>query len=126
MSSTGTVMNQYSTEATADSYWGYTDGLQTIQVVYAAYIGRIRIQASLSLTPTADDWFDLVPTTVAGTAFNSDGYVEFLSAKSGSEAYTVQGNFTYLRVYMDRESGPVGDGVTYIAYGQIMAVVLAT
>jgi len=131
LESTGTAMNTYSTEVKADSYYGYTDGLHTLQVTYADYVGKVRIQGTLSLTPTSTDWFDILPISVSGTAFTSDStgiYVEFGADPNwanGSEAYTVQGNFAWLRVYMDRET--VGDGSTYLGtYGQVTRVILST
>jgi hypothetical protein len=126
LESTGTTMNQYSTEVKGDSYYGYSDGFHTIQVIYNQFIGRLRIQATLDLTPETTDWFDIIPTTTAGTEFSGAGYVQFNSNNPGNvaEAYTFQGNFTHLRVYMDREH--VGDGSTYdTSYGQINRVILS-
>ena len=130
MSSTGSTMNQTSTAVKADSYYGYTDGLQTIQVIYAAYEGRLKIQATLDLEPAEADWFDLTPTIIAGDStfvtFAGETYVEFPDGSeiTGTEAYTVQGNFAFLRVKMDRSQ--VGDGNTYVSYGQITQVVMST
>lgn len=127
MSATGTEMNKYSTVAKGDSYYGFTDGLHTIQVTYNQYVGRLRIQGTLSLTPTDADWFDIVPVTTAGTFWNPSGYVQFNANNPAdlSEAYTFQGNFTFIRVYMDREH--VGDGATYdSSYGQVSRVILSS
>tara|TARA_B100000902_G_C27207957_1_gene862713 strand:+ start:492 stop:905 length:414 start_codon:yes stop_codon:yes gene_type:complete len=126
LSGTGTDMNKYSIEAKGDAYYGYSDGHHTVQVIYSQFVGRLRVQATLSLEPTASEWFDIIPSTVAGTEFNAGGYVQFNSSAPGnvSEAYTFQGNFTYVRVYMDREH--VGDGSTYdSSYGQISSVILS-
>ena len=126
LESTGITMNKYSTVVKGDSYYGYSDGFHTIQIIYSQFIGRIRIQATLDLTPETTDWFDIVPSTTAGTEFNGAGYVQFNSNNPGNtaEAYTLQGNFTFLRVYMDREH--VGDGTTYDnSYGQISRVILS-
>jgi hypothetical protein len=126
MDATGTNMNAFSTETKADSYYGYTDGLHTLQVTYDQFVGRLRVQATLSLNPTATDWFDILPTATAGRSFNPAGFVQFNANDPAdrSEAYTFQGNFTFIRVYMDRAH--VGDGVTYDpSYGQISRVVLS-
>ena len=126
MNATGTNMNAFSAQTQADSYYGYTDGLHTLQVTYDQFVGRLRVQATLSLTPTATDWFDLVPTSTAGRAFNPAGYVQFNANDPAdqSEAYTFRGNFTFIRVFMDRLH--VGDGDTYDpSYGQISRVVLS-
>ena len=48
MSASGTEMNKYSETVKGDSYYGFTDGLHTIQVTYNQYVGRLRIQGTLS------------------------------------------------------------------------------
>lgn len=126
LSATGTTMNQYSTEVKGDSYYGYSDGLHSVQVIYEQFVGRVRIQATLAISPESTDWFDLVPSTTAGTEFNSGGYVQFNSNDPANlaECYTFTGNYTFVRVYMDREH--VGDGTTYdSSYGQIRQVILS-
>ena len=126
LSTTSTDMNKYSTDVKGDSYYGYSDGLHSVQVIYEQFVGRVRIQATLSLEPSSTDWFDLVPTTTSGTEFNGAGYVQFNSNEPGNlaECYTFTGNYTFVRVYMDREH--VGDGTTYdSSYGQIRQVILS-
>ena len=127
MSASGTEMNKFSEAIKGDSYYGYTDGLHTFQVVYNQFIGRLRIQATLSLDPAEADWFDIIPSDSTGRRFNTEGYIQWNAnaPRSGSEAYTVQGNFTYLRIYIDRNH--VGDGATYdTSYGQISQVILSS
>jgi hypothetical protein len=127
MSATGTDMNKYSETVKGDSYYGFTDGLHTIQVTYNQFVGRLRVQCTLSLTPTDTDWFDIVPTTTSGSSWNPAGYIQFNANNPAdfSEAYTFQGNFTFIRIYMDREH--VGDGATYDdSYGQVSRVILSS
>lgn len=132
MSASGTDMNKYSEQAKGDSYYGYTDGLHTIQVTYNSFVGRFRIQATLSLEPTEADWFDLVIDPLSGlypgsNPWNEDGYIQYNAnaPASKSEAYTFKGNFAYIRTYMDREH--VGDGTTYDpSYGSITRVILSS
>ena len=127
LSATGTEMNKYSTVVKGDSYYGYTDGFHTIQVIYNQFVGRLRLQATLSLDPTESDWFDVVPSNTLGTSFNEAGFVQFNAndPAAGSEAYSFSGNFTFIRVYMDREH--VGNGTTYdSSYGQISRVILSS
>ena len=97
MSSSGTAMNKYSDEAKADSYYGYTDGIHTIQVVYANYVGRLHLQGTLVLNPTATDWFDIVVDPTEGlyagsSAWNDAGYIQFNAdapaTKSNSDTLT--------------------------------------
>lgn len=134
MSASGTDMNKLSDTVKGDSYYGYTDGLHTIQVIYNEFVGRFRIQATLSLEPTENDWFDIQQTlttygsvTDQAVAYNPMGYIQFNAndPADGSQAYTFQGNFAYIRTYMDREH--VGDGETYdTSYGQISRVILSS
>ena len=126
MSSTGSAMNAQSPVIKADSYYGYTDGLHTIQVVYDQYVGRFRVQCTLSLEPVERDWFDVSLSSVSGNGFNELGLIQYNvnNPANYTEAYTFQGNFTFLRVLMDRSY--IGDGTTYdSSYGQIARVILS-
>lgn len=134
LSATGTDMNKVSDSVKGDSYYGYTDGLHTIQTIYNDYVGRFRIQATLSLEPEEADWFDIqtdVTTygsiTNTAVAWNPLGYIQFNANDPavGSQAYTFQGNYTYIRVNVDRQH--IGDGSTYdSSYGQISKVILSS
>ena len=126
LSGTGTEMSKFSTEVKGDSYYGYTDGLHTIQVTYSQFIGRLRLQWTLAVEPTENDWFDIQPDNTNGRRFNENGYVQFNADNpaNGSEAYTFQGNFAWVRVYMDRTH--MGDSTTYDdSYGQLSRVILS-
>mgnify|MGYP003641382217 CR=1 FL=1 len=109
-SSTGSSMNVTTDKVEGDGYYGYSDGTHTLAVAFSAFKGRVSVQGTLSLTPTETDWFSIqiqAGLPVSGTA----GY-------TGVEAYTVVGNFTYLRVVIDRSH--LGDGTTYATdYGSI-------
>ena len=117
-SSTGSTLNVTTDKVEGDSFYGYTDGIQTIAISYNAFKGRVSVQGSLALTPTESDWFDI---QISG-GFNAagGGYKQFpisgTTGFTGVEAYTIQGNFTYLRVKVDRSYL----GSTYISdYGSI-------
>ena len=127
LGSTGTNMSQSSEDVKGDSFYGYSDGWHTIQVVYNQFVGRFHVEATLATTPTATDWFGIKPELTAGTGFSAgQSFVQFNSNDPGNvaEAYTFRGNFTYLRVRMDRAH--VGDGTTYDAsYGSISKAILS-
>jgi len=119
-SSTGSTMNLTTDKVEGDSYYGYTDGIHTIAVSYNAYKGRLFIQGTLALEPTDADYFNI--QVQGGLPASQGGYKQFpvsgTDGFTGVEAYTVEGNFTYLRVKMDRSY--LGDGTTYLTdYGSI-------
>ena len=96
--STGTNMNETSNSVKGDSFYGYSDGWHTIQVVYNQYVGRFHVEASLSTTPTDSDWFPIKPEVTNGTEFSAgESFVQFNSNNpgDGSEAYTFRGNFLH-------------------------------
>jgi len=112
-SGTGSNMNLTTDKVEGDSYYGYSDGLHTISISYNAFKGRIYFEGTLSLEPTEADWFNV--QVFGGVSAASGGYKQFpatgTAGKDGVEAYNVTGNFTYLRVKMDRSY--LGDGTTY-------------
>lgn len=119
-SSTGSDMNVTTDKVEGDGFYGYSDGIHTFAIAYNAFKGRVFVQGTLSLDPTEADWFNLqVP---GGRTPDQGGYKQFPTVGtegfSGVEAYTVEGNFTYLRVVLDRST--LGDGSTYSTeYGSI-------
>ena len=121
--STGTAMNKYTDDVKGDSYYGYTDGLHTMQIVYSNFVGRLHIQATLALTPAETDWFNVqVP---GGISISTGGYKQFpqtgTDGFTGVEGYNIQGNFAWLRVKLDRSY--IGDGTTYQAdYGSVDSI----
>lgn len=140
MGNTGSIMNKYSDIVRGDSYYGYTDGLHTLQFIYNEFVGRVRIQCTLSLDPTDDDWFDIIPEITTGKRWNPEGYLQWNSddfadpvgdppswrgRANHSEAYTFRGNYTFIRVFLDRRH--IADGITYDpSYGEISRVILSS
>lgn len=95
----------------ADSYFGYTDGIHSVSVKLNAFVGKIKIQGTLSLTPESADWGDIK-------------LIEKSSATTGTEIHTFKGNYVYLRAVLDRTG--VGDGNTYdSSYGSISQILLS-
>lgn len=77
-----------------DGYYGFSDGLHTIQISLNNFTGRIYIQGSLATNPGPTDWFDI----------RLDGntpFVQFTNS-SATNAYTFHGNIVYLRAKVDR------------------------
>jgi hypothetical protein len=143
MTNTGTDFNKVGIPIRADSWYGLTDGIHTVQVVYHNLTGGFGIQGTLSLEPAEEDWFwiqlvdsrgncsqypfiaypkdPLHPTQSPGGTLNQLG-------DTGTEAFTFQGNFTFLRAILTRDyirpvPMPQPDGRYYL--GQIDRVLLS-
>ena len=119
-SSTGSTMSLTTSNEEGDSYYGYSDGIHTIAISYNSFKGRVSVQGTLALTPTDADFFDI--QIQGGLTAAAGGYKQFPTSGTdgftGVEAYTITGNFTYLRVKVDRSY--LGDGTTYDStYGAI-------
>lgn len=110
LTNTNTQWNVIGEPIRADAYYGYTDGLHTVQVVYTNFVGGFGIQATLALKPQPEDWFwiRLNPTGDVNSPFivyprdalaptgNNGG-------DTGSEAFTFVGNFVFVRAVVSRD-----------------------
>jgi len=114
MEATGANASVTSQAIKGDSYYGYSDGLHTIQLVYgSSFAGNVHIQASLELEPITSDWFDISPTST-GTSFTTIGTETYaiIPGLTGSEAYTFTGNYPNIRVYMEgRTAGQINKAI---------------
>jgi len=98
--------DQLSDPARGDGYYGYRDGNHTLSATFANFVGRIQIEATLDLNPKEADWF---PIWLTGTA----PFKEYRTNKTGTEAFTFQGNFVLIRFRKEQgylsTTSPVGD-----------------
>lgn len=103
--------NEKSLPLAAGGYYGSTTGLSTISFTLRNFVGRIIVQATLASNPEESDWFDIRFTQCC------EYYMQFTDTRilnpttgatildpgtTGTFAETVTGNFTYLRVVIDR------------------------
>lgn len=94
----------------ADGFFGNTDGLHTVSLTVKNFIGGFRLQGTLSLTPTEEDWFDIVLqgynccVTDSTVRFPLDEFQPTgdNGGDSGTIAFTFIGNFTMLRARQER------------------------
>lgn len=80
----------------ADAWYNRTDGKHTVSVTYHTLKGDFKMQGTLSIDPTADDWFDIT--------FTSGDTVLSYNGESATEAYSFVGNFMFVRAVLDRSS----------------------
>lgn len=110
MTNTGTRWNVIGEPIRADAYYGYTDGLHTVQVVYSNFVGGFGIQATLALHPEPEDWFwiKLNPTGDVNSPFipyprDPLAPTGANGGDTGSEAFTCIGNFVFIRAVVSRD-----------------------
>lgn len=126
----------------ADSYYGYTDGLHTVQVVYSNFTGNFGIQGTLEIEPTESDWFYINLNADQNTS-SSSPLISYprnpaqpmtygtiaggnQTGDTGTDAFTFVGNFTFLRAVLDRTGIPnIDPQNTVWSYGYINRVLLS-
>ena len=135
MSHTGTQWNVIGQPIRGDAYYGYTDGIHTVQIIYQNFVGGFGIQGTLALNPEPEDWFWIKMNP------NGDTYTPYITfpdnqlaptgangGDTGSIASTFIGNFVFLRAVVTRDYllpapiNPIWDTWTY---GQIDQVLLS-
>lgn len=83
-----------------DGYYGRSDGIHTIQLDLNDFIGDIKMQGTLAVTPTSDDWFDI-------TLANGDVTVSWDDGETSAPIYNFTGNFVWVRVYATYTQGTI-------------------
>lgn len=110
MSNTGQNHNVTGDAFRADSWYGRTDGIHTVQVIFSNFTGNFGLQATLEVEPTDDDWFYINLNANTNTS-SSSPLVSFpqnsaaptgATGDTGTRAFTFVGNFTHLRAILDR------------------------
>lgn len=92
---TGTNLNVTGNKFKADGYSG-GDGLHTVGIYLADFIGRVMIQGSLVVEPADTDWFNI---TLDGEAVN---YLQYDTNTSSLVMRNFTGNFVWVRAKVDR------------------------
>lgn len=71
-----------------DGYYGRSDGLHTVAYHLTGFVGIIKIQGTLSSSPTSDDWFD-----ISATQYSDGSTIE-----TANTFKNFTGNFMWIRV----------------------------
>jgi len=135
MTNTGTKWNVFGEPVRADAYYGYTDGIHTVQVIYQNFVGGFGLQGTLALDPQPEDWFyiKLNPWGDINTPFITYPIDAFEptganGGDTGSMATTFIGNFVFLRAVLTRDYiQPVSVNTAWQnwQWGQIDSVLLS-
>lgn len=133
MSSTGREWTVVGKAIRADSFFGGTSGLHTVQVSFNNFTGAFKLQGTLALEPTDTDWFDIDLATgqcchgkmVTYPKDPANPTTRNHMGDSGTDAFTFVGNMVWLRAimtrdYLDPEPNPEREDL-----GQIQKVLLA-
>lgn len=104
--------NENSEKMPASGYYGSTHGLHTISITLRNFNGRISLQATLATDPTEADWFNIKFGNCGSEflEFNNDLVYKDTNdvsretyGTSGTFMENVVGNFTFLRVCINRD-----------------------
>lgn len=88
-----TTESRTSEKYKGDGYYGRADGFHTVQYNLSGFNGTIKMQGTLAVTPTADDWFDITNTSETGS--------------DGNYFKNFTGNFVWVRVLAVHTAGTV-------------------
>lgn len=118
----------------ADSFFGHTDGIHTVQVVVNNFTGSFGIQGTLATEPVEVDWFD-INLNANQNVSSASPLISFPinpAAPTGQDgdnatlAFTFVGNFVFLRAILDRSTIPEPSKLAAItALGEIDRVLLS-
>jgi len=109
LTNTGKQFNVTGENIRADAYYGYVDGLHSVQVVYQDFIGGFGLQGTLSLNPKEEDWFwiKITPADITEPFIkyprNPTAPTGKNNGDTGTEAFSFIGNFTFLRAVVTRD-----------------------
>lgn len=82
----------------ADGWWGNTDGLHTVSVKVSNFKGFFKLEGTLSMNPTENDWFPIYLNANS----TSCPCIEY-DYETSVKAFTFVGNFVFLRARLVRE-----------------------
>lgn len=81
-------------------YHNLLDNLHTVQFSFDQFVGTCKIQGTLSLYPSDNDWVDINPDTVTITVDDS-------TSLTSSETRNFSGNFIWIRAAYRIEQGTI-------------------
>jgi|TARA_R110000782_G_scaffold121377_2_gene212410 hypothetical protein len=84
----GSATSFNSDKVKGDGYYGFADGVHTVQSRVTALIATVKLQATLATTPTDADWVDIE------TVVNGDGS----TAITNGYLTNFTGNYVWIRV----------------------------
>jgi hypothetical protein len=87
----------YSDKVKSNGYYNSGNGLHTAVFIFDHFNGIVKLQGTLAVDPTANDWFDLHDTTIDTTD----------STQLTSEYRNFYGNFVWVRAAYNLQNGTI-------------------
>ena len=89
-----TTETRLSEKFRGDGFYNRADGFHTVQYVYTDFVGKIKIQATLSIDPQEKDWFSLSETELVVLLSSQE-----VEPKSVAKNFT--GNYVWVRAVIE-------------------------
>jgi hypothetical protein len=79
-------------------WYGQTSGLHSVMIRVSNFQGRIKVEASVAIEPTADDWYSVLPDQAEYWEYPHPDYV--IPPNNRGETSTLGFNFTNNAVWL--------------------------
>lgn len=96
LSATSTIGSFTSEPQKGDGYFNYGDGLHTFVFLYDTFKGTVKLQATLALSPTENDWFDIYEIGGDSSVFPNPAVYQ-----------NITGNFVWIRATGTLDEGTI-------------------
>jgi len=92
-----------------DGYYGWGDGVHTVEIELTVFVGNIALEATLATDPTEDDWFRVpltadsyyIDTSGALVKLTAPSAIEYTAPTTSAKIYNFTGNFVWIRAVVD-------------------------
>ena len=94
----GETINLSGAPVRGAAWYGHTNGLHSVAIRVSNFQGRIKVQASIAITPSDDDWYSVLPNNAEFWQYPHRDYVVPPNARG--ETSTLGFNFTTAAVWV--------------------------
>jgi hypothetical protein len=101
LSNTGKKISIIGEKVRGNAWYSLKNNINTIEMIFTNFKGRVGIQCTLEKEPNEDDWFFIYLNT-------TKEYIEAPDKNglplNGKKIFHFRGNFTWIRAIMDRKN----------------------
>lgn len=95
--------------ARGDGFYGRSDGLHTVAWNTVGFVGTIKIQGSLAIDPTEEDWFDIefggideyTLDTTGKLSKNNITEISYSQPTTDAKVFNFTGNYVWIRAKIE-------------------------